>query len=55
MTNELKQDDVCMQCGHTRTMHNMDGCMAFGPLNKEGTKFQCGCVLDDKQGKEVKL
>lgn len=62
-----KQDDICMQCGHTRSLHNQDGCQCF-ILNPKYYKtvreeemyippdsyIKCGCVVDCYQGKIIK-
>ena len=50
--------DICMQCGHLRTMHSADGCQCY--IREEIKDIyleyvKCPCVLDNKQGKEVKL
>lgn len=53
MSNHL---DICMQCGHTRSEHSSDGCEVYIKYpDKYYNTQKCGCVLDNKQGKEVKL
>ena len=59
--NEHKQTDICMQCGHTRSMHNADGCQCYIRTSvieqlTDGTIMRkCTCILDDKQGGIVNL
>jgi len=48
-----EQSDICMQCGHTRSLHNQDGCMVI-LFNESDEIKSCGCVVDCYQGKIIK-
>jgi len=50
----MNQDDICMQCGHTRSLHNQDGCNAYIMSDYPETPIPCGCIVDCYQGKIIK-
>jgi hypothetical protein len=50
----MNQDDICMQCGHKRRLHDMDGCQCYiADIEGISPMKKCPCVLPQNTGVEV--